>query len=287
MKLQKSAMVILGFIFMVNCCLSAQEDKEKKPEYGGDKELVGSLNITQSSFEDWVQGGENTLAWQLNLNSKFENDRKKYNWSNTGKIAFGKTKVGDAAARKSVDEIKLETVFIYKLGLHVNPYVAVKGETQFTTGYEYTDTSQKAISGFFDPAYLTQSLGLGYSPAKEFKARLGFALKETITRKYPVPYADDPDTPEIEKTKIETGIDLVADFKKKFGENILFTSKLELFSNLKRFDTIDLNWDNLFSAKVSKFISVSYNFTLFYDKDLSSKRQIRQTLALSLTFSFF
>jgi len=80
-------------------------------------------------------------------------------------------------------------------------------------------------------------------------------------------------------------MDLVVEFKKKLAENILFTSKLDSFSNLKRFDTIDVNWDNLFSAKVSKFLSASYNFTLFYDKDLSKKRQIKQILALNLTFS--
>lgn len=170
--------------------------------------------------------------------------------------------------------------------MYINPYFALKGQTQFTTGYAYTDTSKKAISDFFDPAYFTQSLGLGYSPRKEFKARLGFAMKETFTRNYPVPYADNPDTPKIEKTKIEAGMDLVVEFKRKLSQNILLTSKLDSFSNFKRFDTIDFNWDNLFSAKVSKYLGVSYNFTLFYDKDQSSKRQVKQILALTLTFSF-
>ncbi len=288
MKSIKKAFIILGLVLMMNNQASAQKvsTEDKPPEYGWQKELVSSLNIAQSSYDHWVQGGENTLAWQLSLNSRFENEQPKYNWTNSGKIAYGKNKVGDAESRKTADEIILEFVFTYKLGLYVNPYIALKGQTQFTTGYAYTDTSKKAISDFFDPAYFIQSLGLGYSPSEEFKARLGFALKETFTQNFPVPYADNPDTPELEKTKIEAGMDLVAEFKKKLAENVLFTSKLDSFCNFKRFDTIDVNWDNLFSARVSKYLSASYNFTLLYDKDQSSKRQVKQILALTLTFSF-
>ncbi|MDH4222954.1 MAG: DUF3078 domain-containing protein [candidate division Zixibacteria bacterium] len=287
MKLKRILLIIISLFLIPVICFSAEVTSGKKlPEYGWEKELVSSLNLTQSTFDHWIQGGENTLAWQLNVNTRFENEQGNYNWANTGKIAYGKSKVGDAESRKTADEIKLETVLTYKLSLYVNPYVAFKGETQFTTGYAYTDTSKRAISDFFDPAYFTQSLGLGYSPGKEFKTRLGFALKETFTDNYPIPYADDPDTPEIEKTKVEAGMDLVVEFKKKLAENILFSSKLDSFSNLKRFDTIDVNWDNLFSAKVSKIISANYNFTLLYDKDLSKKRQIKQILALTLTLSF-
>lgn len=195
-------------------------------------------------------------------------------------------KVGDASSKKSVDEIKLESVFTYKMNLYVNPYLAATGETQFYQGYNYTDTGRVAISNFLDPGYFTQSAGIGFSPNDQFKTRLGAALKETITKKYPVPYADDPETDKVEKTKVEFGAESVTDFSRKLAENILLTSKLELFSNLKGVDQIDVKWDTILSAKVAKYVDVNFNVKLFYDKDISKKRQLKQMLALGLTYSF-
>ncbi len=283
-KVRRIFIIVMALAF--GAALWAQEAKKEAPKYGWSKELVGSLNLTQTQFDNWAQGGENSLSWQLNINGKFVNDQEKTNWSNSGKISFGMVKVGDGESKKSVDEIKLESVFTYKMNLYVNPYLAATAETQFAKGYNYTDTGKMAISNFMDPAYFTQSAGLGFSPNEQIKTRLGAALKETITDKYPVPYADDPETSEIEKTKVEFGAESVTDFSRKLAENILLTSKLELFSNLKSFDQIDVKWDTILSAKVAKYVDVTFNVKLFYDKDISKKRQLKQMLALGLTYSF-
>ena len=244
------------------------------------------MSFTQTSFDNWVQGGENAVAWQADLNAKFVDDREKFNWSNTGKVSFGRIKVGGAESRKSADEIKLESVLTYKLGGYVNPYVAATGLTQIATGYTYTATTKTGISAFMDPGYFTQSLGVGYSPVAEFKSRLGVALKETFTKNYPIPYADDPKTKTVEKTKTEVGAESVTDFSKKMSANIIWTSKLELFSNLKQANEIDVNLDNIFSAKVSKYINVALNVKLFYDRDISKKRQLKQVLSLGMSYAF-
>ncbi|RKY84956.1 hypothetical protein DRP98_03865, partial [candidate division KSB1 bacterium] len=66
----------------------------------------------------------------------------------------------------------------------------------------------------------------------------------------------------------------------------IFTSKLELFSGLKALDETDVNWDNVFTAKISKYFNVNFNVKLFYDKDISKQRQLKQSLAMGLTCSF-
>ncbi len=265
--------------------VAAQAQDTTATHFGWKKETVGNLSFTQTSFDNWVQGGENAVAWQADVNAKFIDDREKFNWSNTGKVSFGRIKVGGLESRKAADEIKLESVFTYKWGVYVNPYIAATGLTQIATGYSYADTTKTAISAFMDPGYFTQSFGIGYSPAAEFKSRLGVALKETFTKKYPVPYADDPKTTAIEKTKTEIGAESVTDVSKKVGGSILWTSKLELFSNLKQANQIDVNFDNIFSAKVSKYINVALNVKLFYDRDISKKRQLKQVLSLGMSYA--
>ena len=286
MNFSRNVILILGFILFLNFLIFAQEDK-KEPEYGWKNVAVGNLNFTQTSFSNWARGGEDNWTWLLDFNAKFVNDQEKYNWSNAGKISYGKTKVSGADARKSADEIRLESVFTFKMGAYVNPYVALTGETQLTNAYKFSDSSKVEISNFLDPGYFTESIGFGYEPVKNFKTRLGLAFKQTIADKFAAAYSDDPKTDdEIETVRSEIGMESVTDYSRKLNENILFTTKLEAFSNFESVKEIDVRWDNVFSAKVSKYIVVSFNFKLFYDKDISVKRQIKQILAVGLTYSF-
>ncbi len=264
----------------------SQDKPAEEPKYGWQKEMIGGLNLTQTSFDNWIQGGENQLAWQVNLNFKFVNDQEKSNWANSGKFTYGNTKTGKQEAQKSIDEIKLESVFAYKLGVLINPFAAVTGETQFAPGYKYGMDSKTQISAFMDPGYFRESVGIGIKPNEIVQTRLGASLKQTITSSYPKPYADDPKTVKVEKTKNEVGAESVTDVGWKVAENTLFTSKLELFSAFKTFQEIDVNWDNILTTKISKYFNFNVNFKLFYDRDISKMRQIKQTIALGVSYSF-
>ena len=65
--------------------------------------------------------------------------------------------------------------------------------------------------------------------------------------------------------------------KLTLAKNILFTSNLQLFANMKAFNEIDVNWDNLLAAKVNDYINVNFNVKIFYDRDISNKRQLMQS----------
>ena len=280
MKLIKTSAscTIILLIMLVN--LFAQDEEKKEPEYGWKKMVVGNLNLTQNQFDNWSTGGENSWSWQLELLADFTEDQINYNWANSGKLAYGRTRLGEQEARKAADEIKLESVFSYKLNSLLNPYVSVTALTQFTAGYDYGMVPKVETSNFMDPGYFTQSLGMLYTPADMFKTRLGAASKQTVTNKYPDIYANG------EKFRVEVGAESVSDLALKMSESILFTSKLQLFSNMKGVNQIDVDWDNLFTGKLSTYINVSLNIRLYYDRDITPKRQLKQTLALGLSYSF-
>lgn len=286
MKQRNLVTVILMHILVGYGLSLAQEVGEKKPGYGWKKEAIGNLNLTQAGFDNWVSGGENMLAWQLGINVNLTLDQEKYSWSNTAKLSYGQAKIGDSDARKSADEIRLESIAAYKLGWYVDPFASTLAQTQSAAGYDYGANTKTEISNFLDPGYFTLSVGGIYAPSDEIKTRLGGALKITVTNEFPRPYADDPNTPEMEKTKSEGGVMSVTDLKLKLDNDILFTSRLDLFSNLKSLDQVVVRWDNLMLAKVSKYFNVSLNVELFYDKSISSKRQLREVLALGVLYSF-
>ncbi len=282
--------IIIFTVFLGSSAL-AQEKKEKKPKeepkYGWHKEMVGAVNLTQTNFSNWTQGGENSFAWQLNLNFRLENDRKKTNWANSGKFTYGAVKIGDQDSRKSIDEIKLESVLIYKLNTHVNPFFAITGETQFAPGYDYDLEPKTQISAFMDPGYFRESIGIGFAPNKIIKTRFGFALKQTFTSDFPVPYADNPETTDkVEKFKNEAGLESVTDVNWKVTKTALFVSKLELFYDFRALNRTDVRWDNVLTVEITKYLNVNFNIKLFYDRDISRRRQIMQSVALGLVYNF-
>lgn len=280
MRMKKLTLVIVSL--SIGLSVLGQD----KPAGIWEKSLVGNLNLTQTAFDNWTSGGENSFAWQLNINYKFVKDLTKYNWANTGKLSYGNTKTGDGAILKSVDEIKLESIVSYKLGTAVNPYVAIDAESQLAKGYDYTITPTEEVSAFLDPAYFRESIGAGMSVRKGITTRLGAALKQTVTSNYPVPYADDPATPEIETLRSEIGVDSVTDINLQFSKTSQYVAKLELFSNLHALDEIDVNFDNILSVNISEYISTNFNLKIVYDKDVSTKRQIKQSIALGISYTF-
>ena len=75
------ACLIWTFLMMLGSGFSfAQETQPAQPappQYGWKNEIIGNLNLTQASFSNWEQGGENTLAWQVNLTTNFVLDQEK------------------------------------------------------------------------------------------------------------------------------------------------------------------------------------------------------------------
>lgn len=282
--MKKLTMVFALMIFAAN--LFAQDAKPEEPKYGWQKEATLALNMTQSSFDNYVQGGENSTAWQFRTAAKFVNDQEKFNWANAGKFEYGNTKSGSRAAQKSVDEIKLESVLTYKMGKLLNPYVSAVGETQFAAGYDYSQDPKVKLSNFMDPGYVREALGLGYKPNDIIQIRLGAAMKQTITSQYNA-FSDDKATAEIEKLKNEMGAESVIDFNYKVTTNSQIKSKVELFSNMKSFDQVDVIWDSDLTTKITKFIAFNFNVKLVYDKDVSAKRQIKQVMGVGISYSLF
>lgn len=272
--------IVAGILFiMIPVFLAAQDTT------GWKSSAVGNLNFTQTEFDNWTAGGEDSWSWQGTVQGKFTNVQPKFTWVNSGKLTYGKSKIGDASARKSTDEVRLESVLTYKAGWFVDPYVSASFLTQMTRGYQYPETGRVAVADFLDPLYMVQSAGVGYEPVPQFKTRFGAAIKETITDEFPIPYADDPETAEIEETRVEYGVESVSDLSVNLSKLIVFESRLALFSNLEAFEEIDVDWDNMFSAKVSDLINVSLNIKLYYDHDISPKRQLKQTLAVGVQYT--
>jgi hypothetical protein len=286
------ALAIMALDLNANAQQLSKEDLEREKKFqeragvtdttklfGWSHGVVTGANLTQVSFTNWTQGGENALSYTLWMNGNSVQNMESTNWSNTLKLAFGQTRLGIQGVRKTDDEIYFETLLIYKYGLVVNPYAAATARTQFARGYKYdAQGNATAVSKFLDPGFFTQSVGAAYTPIAGLRTRLGAALREVVTSEYSALYAGG------EKTKVWGGLESVTDADLKIAENMLLTSRLELFAPFKTLDQVYVRFDNSIAAKVNDYISVSFNVQLINDVTVTRRTQVKEVLAIGLSY---
>jgi hypothetical protein len=279
--------IVLGLLLISRSPGQTKPDTAAAPIGPWTHSLVTGLNVTQVSFSDWAQGGENSLAYAVSGIGKSAYENRFINWSFSYILAFGQTKFGSQGLRKMDDRIDFESVFTYKFGAYVNPYAAATMKTQFAKGYKYDNLGiATPLSKFFDPAYFTQSVGAGYQIIPQVKTRLGYGLREVYTNDF-YAYTDDPNTPEHERVKINDGFESATDVQWKIDENIFLVSRLEIFLTVRRFDKAVLRSDNTLRVQVAKYISVSLSANVINDRQVSPYTQFMNTLAMGLNYTVF
>jgi hypothetical protein len=267
------------------------------------KRLDLNLTLTQNSYSDNWKGGEaGNISWVANTNSGFERRlSEKLTSKTTIKLAFGQTHTQDKETKKwakpdkSTDLIDIESLARFTLQAWVDPYFAVRFESQFL------DNSYPELKRYINPKKITESGGVSrqfYKTEKnEVLSRLGLALRQIIIE-------DIADTAarrtEITSTN-DGGIESVTDVQLALADKISYTSKLSLYRALfysksdelkgtpqeDYWKAIDLNWENAISVSVAKYATVSLYTQLLYDKEISKKGRFKETLSLGLTYKMF
>jgi hypothetical protein len=246
--------------------------------------LVLSAGINQIAFSNWAQGGENSTAWSYLIDFHYDKTGNDLVFKNQIKVTYGRSKTGAGEYKTTDNDLYMEDLASYNVGWAVNPFFSNAVRTQLAPGYNYNNTPSKQIADFFDPGYVTQSIGFNYDKYPNIITRLGMGLQEVFTnnfRKY-----SDPEN--LEKTfKFETGIESVTDFKYKLDNNIEYTGKFRLFSQFNRLDVWDVRFDNMIIAKINKYISVNFTYLLIYEKDQTPLTQTKEGLQFGVTYAVF
>ena len=254
--------------------------KDTTKPFGWAENVIAGVNLTQSSYTNWVAGGQNALSYTFWFNGSAVDNRERTNWSNSLKLAFGQSRVGGQGIRKTDDEIYFETLLIYKLGLYVNPYVSATARTQFATGYTYDALgTATAVSAFMDPGFFTQSIGAAYTPVAGVKTRLGLALREVVTSVHNQFSGG-------KKSQVWAGGESVTDAEWEFAKNMKLISRLEVFAPFNPLSDLVVRFDNTVSSKVNDLVNVTFNVQTLYDGSVSGHMQVKQVLAIGLSYQF-
>jgi len=305
----KKTTFILGFI-AVTFFASAQDKTVKDLQSDAGKSLtkdpndtipkvwktggIFTLNVAQGTLSNWVGGGDKftlSVLGFLNLYAFYKEGR--HVWDNNLDLGYGFTKTTSLGERKADDRIDLYS----KYGYEIAPKWYLSGllnfRTQFAKGYRYSKDSlnrdvKTLSSASFAPAYLLLSVGIDYRPVDYFSVfisplteRLLFVTNDSLSSVGA--YGVDPG----KKVKSEIGAFLSAKFNKEIAKNIVYTSRLDLFSNYKRNpQNVDLYFTNVLAMKVNRFISANIALDLLYDDDAIKKLQVRELFGAGFSAKF-
>lgn len=269
-----------------------------------EKALDFNLTLTQNSYSDsWVGGEAGSVSWMANSNFKAAKQLcSKFNWSNSLKFAFGQTLQQDGETKdwrkpfKSTDLIDGESVARFTLGAFVDPYTAFRMISQFLDG------SVPEVKRYINPLTLSESGGVSKllykSNETEFLSRLGLGLRQVINKEVIDTLNEKTDT----HTTNDGGFESVTDFKTSLaGGKISYSTKLTLFKAIFYSESdelkekpekdywrgVDVNWENIFSASITKYLSVNLYVQFLFDKEVDLKGRLKETLALGLTYRLF
>jgi hypothetical protein len=249
------------------------------------KALVG-LNISQISLKNWSQGGDNSMTWISSLNGGMNYySLNGWEFSNTLKLSYGRTKLGGQNFRTNDNELYLESVLSRHIGWTVDPFFSNNVRTSITNGYSYTQNTPVEIANFFDPAYVTQSFGFTYDKNKIFRTRLGVAAQEIFADEFRQ-YTNDTTVSRSKTFKLDTGMESVTNSEFEIAENIKMQSSLRLFTRFESLDVWDIRWENVITGKVNSFLNMNFSYLLIYQKDQSLSTQMKEGLNVGFVYAF-
>lgn len=294
----KKNILLTNILLLLAILINAQENKIKHWDLGG----AGTLNVSQSTFVNWVAGGENSIGGTAFLNL-FANYKDNMDiWESTLDLGFGMMKQGKRPLFKTDDKID----FASKYGRNVTKYgkcyySAILGfKTQFYEGKNSAEDNTKT-SNFMAPAYLSLALGMDYKPMDNLSifvspitGRITFVLDTALSNigAFGVERG--------KKMNFEAGGYIKIQYTQPIGKQFTYNTKLELFSNyLKNPQNVDVNWENVLNFKFNSWLSANLYLTLLYDDDSkltitnddgttyqSARLQMREIFGLGLTYKF-
>ncbi|MBL4709076.1 MAG: DUF3078 domain-containing protein [Flavobacteriales bacterium] len=268
-----------------------------------------NFTFTQVSLTNWAAGGENSIS--LNgFSSLFANLKKgKSTWDNTLILAFGQVKQGGSKYVKSDDRLQFTSKYGRKASKDWYYAGLFDFQSQFTVGYSDAENRKGRISDFMAPGYFLGAIGMDYKPSDNFTVFIS-----PVTAKLTVVNDDDlarvgafgvqgdefnntnVKTEKFENTRLEIGGYLRMMYKREVMENVSFQTNLGLFSSYTDDPThIDVNWDNIITMKVNKYINASFTTSLIYDHDIliqdndgdvGPRTQFKYVLGIGFAYKF-
>lgn len=235
------------------------------------KGIVANIGFSQSYFENWVKGGESSIAAHFDIYTFANYKKRKTEWENYLRWKYGllQSEKIDELIRNE-DLMELNSKFGLRASKHWYYSTQLNLKTQLFDGYSYKNNKKERVSDFLSPGYLSLALGMDYKPSKHFSLLLSPVTGRLI-------YMDDIEDLDETIYGIESGKHIwgqLGPYVKLKWNDKLFTSvnvdtSLELFSNyFNNVANVDVDWSTSIDMQINYFMSTRLSFQMIYDDDV-------------------
>lgn len=283
--------ILLMVLLVISSSLYAQDEISiVRFNEGWKKGGKVAIMFNQSSFSNWVAGGENSMAANAFINYDFNYRMGDWRWDNKIITAYGMTRTKSNGTRKTDDRIEFNSI-VGKKATHYWFYSGfLNFQTQFTNGYDYKmdPNAEIPVSKFLAPAYVSFGPGLMYKKDDQYKINLSPITSKIIIvadnylsnrGAYGVSVGD--------KSRYELGFNAAVYHKKDIMANVSVENILNLYANyLEDFKNVDVNYQLNIVLQVNKYLSTNIQFHTIIDDNTSKKPQFKEVLGVGANFLF-
>lgn len=268
-------------------------EKPKFWKYKGD----GYLQFMQNYVSDnWYKGGESNYAAvsRLTLEANYDN-KQKWKWENRLEMKLGfQTSPSDTVHKFKANEDLLRLTSKVGLEAAKNWYYTLQmiAYTQFSRGFKANNV--KTFSDFMSPFNLSLGLGMDYK-VEAFNKRLTgtvnfspLAINYRYVARTALASSFGVETDRHTHSQTNFGSQLTASLDWKINDNVSWRTRLYGFTSYHR---TELEWENTFTLKVSKYISANlFLFPRFDDgnnwDDELGYWQFKEYSSLGFSYNF-
>lgn len=259
-----------------------------------------ALNFSQASFSpNWKAGGVNNLTFTSIYNARLSYKKDRRGWENRLSAIYGLVTIGKDT-RKSQDNWSFNSDIDEDLNKKWKAYAGLTIQSQFDKGYRYDgDGSRHVVSDIFSPGFITEAIGLKYNPKAYWWVKSGAALRHTIVRDQRL-YNDsllvkNNKVYGVEKGQVvrsELGVQFASEFDKDLDTEKKFHLTMRYMSFLpgSAFSQNLYGWDHrgefMLSAKLLKYVQVSFAAIGIFDKEQDYNWQLSQQLGVGFVYKW-
>lgn len=258
---------------------------------------LAGLNLSQTSFTDWSEGGENQVASNAYFNGSLNYKEGGRSWTNDLNLNYGINNANNNGWRKNIDNFNFASKFGHQMTEKFYGAVLFDFKTQIAEGYKYTADDKTLISKFWTPAYMNLSVGLDWKPNSHIAAyfspvagKLTMVADTLFSTRYGI------DANKMVRAQLGAIFKVNANYSELLGGKLTVKSAVDFFTAYDdSFGNIDVNWDLLLGLNLTKYVTVTFQSTLKYDDDIKfidengthgARIQFKEVGGLGLSYKF-
>ena len=295
--IKKLATATLCFIALINA--NAQDSTAVVTDTIKHWQTKGSASLlfNQSTFDNWLAGGENNISGIVGVNYDFNYKKDDWTWYNKVIASYGLVKTRTSSfAKKTDDRLELNSLLGKKTKENSNWFYSafLNFKTQFSKGYEYSKNEDGAeirdeYTNFLSPGYLSFGPGLLWKKSDNLKVNLSPATSKLtfVDKNFTLPDEAYFGVKEGEMLRYELGFNASAYYKLDVLANVTFENILNLYSNyLEDPQNVDIDYQLNIVMKINKYLTTNLSFQTIYDDNAFQGFQIRQVFGVAANYGF-